>query len=49
MKFATKKNGTSDGQLLLVSRDHGYALSVEDIAPNLITVLENWKQVKGPP
>ena len=47
MKFATKDNGTHDGQLLLVSKDRCHALSVEDIVPNLITALESWDQLKG--
>ena len=46
MKFATRENGTPDGELLLVHRDGTHALSVGALAPSLIRALENWNQIK---
>lgn len=48
MKFATLANQTLDGQLLLVSRNLQLACDASDIAPNLITVLQNWDSVLAP-
>jgi fumarylacetoacetate (FAA) hydrolase len=42
MKLATQRNGTRDGQLLVVSSDGTRALAVPEIAPNLQTALDNW-------
>ena len=42
MKFASLDNGTLDGSLLVVSRDLQTATDAGDIAPNLITALQNW-------
>jgi fumarylacetoacetate (FAA) hydrolase len=42
MKFATLKNGTRDGELVVVSRDLRRAVSAKDIAPTLQHALENW-------
>lgn len=42
MKFATLPNHTLDGQLLIVSRDLQNAVNASDIAPNLISALQNW-------
>jgi fumarylacetoacetate (FAA) hydrolase len=48
MKFASLRNQTLDGQLLLVSRDLQRATLADDIAPNLITVLQNWDVLLAP-
>ncbi len=42
MKFATLKNSTRDGQLLVVSRDQHHAVMVNDIASTLLEAIENW-------
>lgn len=48
MKFATLKNGTLDGQLLLVSRDGTRAVPVPDLAPSLLQALQNWDRLAAP-
>jgi len=48
MKFATLKNGTLDGRLVLVSRDGRHALAVPQIAPSLLDALQRWPVVAGP-
>jgi len=45
MKLATLKNGTRDGQLVVVSCDLSRAVAVEGIAPTLQYALENWASV----
>jgi len=45
MKFATLKNGTLDGRLVLVSRDGRRALAVPQIAPSLLDALQRWPAV----
>ena len=47
MKFATYKNGSRDGQLMLVSRDLTRTVAVQDIALTLQHALDNWAQVAG--
>jgi fumarylacetoacetate (FAA) hydrolase len=42
MKLATLKNGTRDGQLLVVSRDLSHAFSAREIAPTMQLALEHW-------
>jgi len=42
MKLATLKNGTKDGQLVVVSRDLSRAVDAKDIALNLLSALETW-------
>jgi fumarylacetoacetate (FAA) hydrolase len=42
MKLATLRNGSRDGQLLVVSRDLTRALPVPQIAPTLQSVLDDW-------
>lgn len=44
MKFATLADGSLDGSLLLVSKDLSQAVSAAHIAPNLLTVVQNWSQ-----
>lgn len=48
MKLATLKNGTLDGQLVLVSRDLKHAIAVPHIAPNMLDALQRWDEVVGP-
>ncbi|MDT7524866.1 MULTISPECIES: fumarylacetoacetate hydrolase family protein [Pseudidiomarina] len=42
MKFATYRNGTRDGQLMLVSRDLSKAVAVPALAATLQEVLDDW-------
>jgi fumarylacetoacetate (FAA) hydrolase len=44
MKFATRRDGTRDGELLLVSRDNRTAVSAREIAPNLQALLDAWDE-----
>ena len=46
MKLATLDNGTRDGQLFVVSRDHSRAVSAEKIASTLQYALENWGDIE---
>ncbi len=45
MKFATLKNGTRDGRLVLVDRTLRSCLSVEDRALTLQDLLDGWKDL----
>lgn len=47
MKLATLKNGTRDGQLVVVSTDLSQCVAVTDIAPTLQAALDQWHQVVG--
>lgn len=42
MKFASYRNGTRDGQLMLVSRDLRHAVAVPALAATLQEVLDDW-------
>lgn len=42
MKLATLKNATRDGRLVLVSRDHAWALDASSVAPTLQHAIEHW-------
>ncbi|KFX71749.1 fumarylacetoacetate hydrolase [Pseudomonas taeanensis MS-3] len=42
MKLATLKNGTRDGQLVVVSRDLSWAVSAQEIVPTMQLALEQW-------
>lgn len=42
VKLATLKDSTRDGTLLVVSRDLRRAVRATDIAPNLLSAIENW-------
>ena len=42
MKLATRKNGTRDGELLVVSRDNQRALVVGSLAPTLQALMDDW-------
>jgi fumarylacetoacetate (FAA) hydrolase len=46
MKFASFNNGTRDGQLMLVSRDLSLASDASDLAPNLLSALLAWDDLK---
>jgi len=48
MKFATLRNGTTDGRLVLVSRDGQTAVAVPSIAPSLLDALQRWDAVRRP-
>ena len=45
MKFATLKNNTRDGQLVLVSRDLTKAVAIPQIAGTLQALLDNWNEL----
>ncbi|TXT39984.1 MAG: fumarylacetoacetate hydrolase [Comamonadaceae bacterium] len=45
MKFATLKDGTLDGCLVLVSQDGSRAVAASAIAPSLIHALQHWDAV----
>lgn len=47
MKLATKKNNTKDGELVIVSRDNKSFVSAAEIAPNMLTAIENWSEVEA--
>jgi len=44
MKVATRKNGTRDGELIVVSRDLSRGVTVPYIAPHLQAALDNWNK-----
>lgn len=48
MRFATLKNETLDGSLLLVSRDGQSAVAVPSIAPSLLDAVQRWEAVRQP-
>ncbi|KGH27912.1 fumarylacetoacetate hydrolase family protein [Comamonas testosteroni] len=48
MKFATLRNGTFDGELVLVSRDGLHALPVQSIATSLLDAVQRWDTVRAP-
>ncbi|MEG3124189.1 fumarylacetoacetate hydrolase family protein [Sphingomonas sp. GB1N7] len=48
MKLATMANGTRDGLLVLVSRDHARAVPAKGIATTLQDALERWSEVEAP-
>ena len=47
MKLATLNDGSRDGQLLVVSRDLKYYISVKKIAPTLQFALDNWSKISS--
>jgi len=47
MKLATLKNGTRDGQLVVVSKDLNRYLVADDIAPTLQRALDDWENLNG--
>jgi fumarylacetoacetate (FAA) hydrolase len=48
MRLATYDDGTSDGQLVVVSRDGRRAVDASAIAPNLLTAIGRWQSVETP-
>lgn len=48
MKLATIDNGTRDGQLVLVSRDHSRAVSAGVIATTMQDALNRWNEAEAP-
>lgn len=48
MKFATLKDGSLDGRLVVVSRDGATALAVPQVASSLLEALQRWDAVRGP-
>lgn len=48
MKFATLRDGSLDGQLLLVSRDGQRAVRASAIAASLVEALQRWDDVRLP-
>lgn len=46
MKLATVKNGTRDGQLVIVSKDLSKAVAVEAIAHTLQSALDDWSVIE---
>ncbi|WP_316170678.1 fumarylacetoacetate hydrolase family protein [Bradyrhizobium sp. SZCCHNRI1058] len=46
MRLATYRNGSPDGGLVIVSRDHARVLDASAIAPDLLTALGNWQLVE---
>ncbi|WP_028081614.1 fumarylacetoacetate hydrolase family protein [Solimonas soli] len=47
MKLATLRNGTRDGQLVVVSRDLTRCVSAAAIAPTLQAALDRWQELAG--
>ena len=45
MKLGTRRNGTLDGELVLVSRDLKRAVAVAQVAPTLQYALDNWTRL----
>ena len=45
MKLASRKDGSRDGQLVVVSRDLAYCTKASEIAATLQQALDNWEQV----
>lgn len=48
MKLATIDNGTRDGRLVVVSRDHARMAPADAIAATLQDALDRWTDVEGP-
>lgn len=48
MRFATLKDGSLDGRLIVVCRQLKRAVAVPTIAPNLLTALQHWETVQAP-
>ncbi len=47
MKLATLKNGSRDGQLIVVSSDNRSAVIVESIATSMQDAIDNWADVSA--
>ncbi len=46
MKLATLKNGSRDGQLVVVSRDLAWALDASSVALTFRQAIENWSLIE---
>ena len=46
MKLATRRNGSRDGQLIVVSRDLRRAVAVPEIAPTLQAAIDDWARTE---
>jgi fumarylacetoacetate (FAA) hydrolase len=46
MRFATLRDGSLDGRLLLVSRDGRRAVEAAPVAPSLLAALQRWAEVQ---
>ena len=46
MRFATLKNGTLDGRLVIVSSNGQHAVDAAPVAPNLLAALQDWDAVE---
>ena len=47
MQFATLADGSPDGRLLIVSRDHARAVDASAIAPSLLAAVQQWDALKA--
>lgn len=48
MKLATLDDGTRDGRLVIVSRDHSRAVAADGVAETLQDALDRWADVEAP-
>jgi fumarylacetoacetate (FAA) hydrolase len=48
MKFATLKDGSLDGRLVVVSHDLRHAVAAQSIAPSLLDALQRWEVARKP-
>ncbi|HEY1392302.1 MAG TPA: fumarylacetoacetate hydrolase family protein [Methylibium sp.] len=48
MKFATLRDGSPDGRLIVVSRDLSRAVDAAALAPSLLHALRHWRDVQAP-
>jgi fumarylacetoacetate (FAA) hydrolase len=46
MKLATRRNGTPDGELLVVATDLRRAISARGVSPTLLSALESWQDTE---
>ena len=46
MKLATRRDGSPDGELLVVSTDLSRAVSARSVAGNLLAALESWQSAE---
>lgn len=47
MKFATYDDGSLDGRLFIVSRNHERAVDAASVAPSLLGALQRWREVEA--
>jgi len=46
MILATRPNGTRDGELVVVSNDHGHAVAIPNVARTLQALLDDWERLE---